>query len=88
MIVRQVGVCRWRRQHRHETFIKYANEGENYFSYIIVIISALTSVRAACPILVFFCRGGGHCTVYTDARRVHTARHGQSVACMYVYVCT
>lgn len=39
---------------RHEIFIKYANEGENYFSYIIVIISALTSVHASCSILVFF----------------------------------
>lgn len=36
---------------RYEIFIKYANEGENYFSYIIVIISRLTSAHR--------CGGGG-----------------------------
>lgn len=44
----------------YEIFIKYANEGENYFSYIIVIISALTSSLYMCvcvccvPYWVFF----------------------------------
>lgn len=35
--------CERTTQRSNEIFIKYANEGENYFSYIIVIISALTS---------------------------------------------
>lgn len=60
----------------YEIFIKYANEGENYFSYIIVIISTLTSGGVVCDHILLFFRAQPwplDDAVYYAAWNVHSA---------------